>query len=100
MSAKKELVVEIPSPGQKRKVKLDLVKSGVRVWWSSGNRDFQQAFRIDLQTGVPWISQIHVKDSETGEKRRKDVGIPVWVFKFVLSYELDDLMKAVEREGQ
>ena len=76
------------------------MKSGVRVWWSSGGRDLQQAFRIDLQTPIPWISQIHIKDPDIREKRKQDVGIPIWVFRFILSYELEDLIKSIEREGK
>ena len=89
MSIKKTLEVTVPSPTETRKIMLELLKSGYRVSWRSGNRTFQPAFRVDLQTTPRWITLIFQRES--GDKRRADVGIPVWVFRFILGYELDEL---------
>ncbi len=96
MASEKSLTIDVPSPKQKRKVKLDLLGVGFRVSWSSGGRPFQQAFRVDLQ--LDWITRIPTKDSEAGEKRRDDVGIPIWLYRYVLGHDLDELRKAIEKQ--
>ena len=98
MASGKSLTIDVPSPKQKRQVKLDLLDSGFRVSWSSGGRPFQQAFRIDLQ--LDWITRIPTKDSKTGEKRRDDVGIPIWLYRYILGHDLDGLRKVIEKQRE
>ena len=99
MSEGKTLIVDVPSSKQKKRIKLDRVKSGVRVSWSTGDEPFQQAFRVDTQVPVRWITPISRKYPDSSEMRRPDVGIPVWIYRFILSYELDDLVKLVEEKA-
>ncbi|MFW9919864.1 MAG: hypothetical protein ACFFED_09710 [Candidatus Thorarchaeota archaeon] len=98
MSEGKSLTIDVPSPSQKRQVQLDLLDVGFRVSWSTGGRPFQQAFRVDLQMG--WITRIPTKDAETKEKRRDDVGIPIWLYRYILGHDLEDLQKAIRKQGK
>jgi len=100
MSVEKTLIAEVPSPTERRRLKLELVGSGIRVSWSSGNDSFQQAFRIDYQVKPRWFTPISQKYPDSSEMRRSDVGIPVWIYRFILGFELDELRAAVEREGE
>lgn len=95
MSKDKSLIIDVPSPTQSRQVKLDLLESGFRVSWSTGGRPFQQAFRVDLQ--LDWITRIPTKDPQSQEKRRDDVGIPIWLYKFILGHDLEGLRNAIKK---
>lgn len=94
---KKQLIIEVPSSSQKKELLLERVKSGVRVSWRTGGGKFQQAFRVDIQVPVKWITPINKKYPDSSEMRRSDVGIPVWIYRFILSYELNELVELVEQ---
>lgn len=95
MSTYESLIIDVPSPTQKRKVRLDWLESGFRVSWSTGGRPFQRAFRVDLQ--LDWITRIPTKDPQSQEKRRDDVGIPIWLYRFILGHDLEGLRKAIKK---
>ena len=97
MSVQKTLVVNVPSPTESRKVKLELLEVGFRVSWSSGNPEFQRAFTVDLQVG--WIRPLHRKKNGSSELRSPDVGPPIWLYRFIFGFELDELRASIEREG-
>ena len=94
----KTLIIKVPSPKQKRFVKLDWLDVGFRVSWSTGGRPYQQAFRVDLQ--LDWITRIPTKDPKIGEKRRDDVGIPIWLYRYIFGYDFNELKKAIEKHGE